>query len=437
MAPPRGATVVRRGYASGLFSGGRRVYEMRKTRTRHVGTFLLAVAAATLLVVSPGTAARRASTLVIWVTAPQAPSIQTSASAWGKTTVTLSVHDFASIRTELQTVKPENAPDIVVGQNDWLADLVPSGLLLPIYPSVAAKRQFPQYTLDAFSYGIALKKLYGAPYAFENVALVVNTGLVKLPRTFAQLEREALAFRKRKAGNLAIAVPQGTPNDAAYYTYPLFSGLGGYIFGKNKVALLDPSDIGVANRTLIANSPLIDKWNRERLIDSKVDYNTAKAAFLNKQAAFWITGPWESEALKASGLKFKIIQVPKIKLASVPFLGVQGLMVTKYAASHGLDTLARDFVSSYMMTPAAQLDLAKVNARIPANSRAATTYNVTVQAKFGKAGLGGVPVPNLPQMSSVWTDLGLAWLKSTQGVGATRAQVAFKAAARNIAEKTG
>jgi len=56
----------------------------------------------------------------------------------------------------------------------------------------------------------------------------VNTGLVKLPRTFAQLEREALAFRKRKAGNLAIAVPQGTPNDAAYYTYPLFSGLGGY-----------------------------------------------------------------------------------------------------------------------------------------------------------------------------------------------------------------
>jgi arabinogalactan oligomer/maltooligosaccharide transport system substrate-binding protein len=410
---------------------------MRKWRTRQVGTFLLAVAAVALLLVSPVTAARRASTIVIWVTAPQAPAIQTSASTWGKSPVTVSVHDFATIRSDLQTVKPENAPDIVVGQNDWLADLVPSGFLLPIYPSLAAKRQFPQYTLDAFSYGIALKKLYGAPYAFDNVALVVNTGLVKLPRTFAQLEREAVAFRRRKAGNLAIAVPQGTPNDAAYYTYPFFSGLGGYIFGKNKVALLDPSDIGVANRTLIANSALIDKWNRERLIDSKVDYNTAKAAFLNKQAAFWITGPSEAASLKASGLKYKLIPVPKIKLASVPFLGVQGLMVTKYAGTHAVDTLARDFVASYMMTPAAQLALAKVNARMPANTRAMSSYGTTVEGRFGKAGLGGVPVPNLPQMSSVWTDLGVAWMKSTQGVGATRAQVAFKAAARNIAEKTG
>ena len=110
-------------------------------------------------------------------------------------------------------------------------------------------------------------------------------------------------------------------------------------------------------------------------------------------------------------------------------------MVTKYAVGHGVDTLARDFVASYMMTPAAQLDLAQVNARMPANTRA--NYENTIEARFGKAGLGGVPIPNLPQMSSVWTDLGLAWEKSTQGVGATRAQVAFTNAARNIRQKIG
>jgi hypothetical protein len=37
----------------------------------------------------------------------------------------------------------------------------------------------------------------------------------------------------------------------------------------------------------------------------------------------------------------------------------------------------------------------------------------------------------------VWTDLGLAWTKSTQGVGATRAGVAFKNAERTIREKIG
>ena len=85
----------------------------------------------------------------------------------------------------------------------------------------------------------------------------------------------------------------------------------------------------------------------------------------------------------------------------------------------------------------AQLDLAQVNARFPANSRAAAEYKATIESKFGRAGLGGIPVPNLPQMSSVWTDLGLAWTKSTLGVGATRAQVAFKNAAKIIREKIG
>ena len=400
------------------------------------------VALATLALVSASTVdaahrGRTAAPIVIWVSSAEQASLAKSAAAWGKSPVAISVHDFAGIRNELAAANPANAPDIVVGQNDWLGGLVGSGLLLPIYPSTAVKRQFPRYTLDAFSYGIALKKLYAAPYAFENVALVVNTALVKLPRTFAQLEREAVAFKRRKSGNLAIAVPQSSPDEAAYYMHPFFSGLGGYIFGKNKVGLLDASDIGVANRTLVANSSLIDRWNREGLVNSKVDYTEAKTAFLNKQAAFWIAGPWEAAALKASGLTFKVIQVPKIRRAARPFLRVEGLMVTKYATVHGVDTLARDFVASYMLRPAAQLDLAQVNARMPANVRAAAEYKVSIESRFGRAGLGGVPVPNIPQMSAVWTDLGLAWEKSTQGVGATRASVAFKNAAKSIREKIG
>ena len=39
-------------------------------------------------------------------------------------------------------------------------------------------------------------------------------------------------------------------------------------------------------------------------------------------------------------------------------------------------------------------------------------------------------MPNIPQMNSVWSDLGQAWVKSTKGAGATPAAVAFKAAAR-------
>jgi maltose-binding protein MalE len=408
-------------------------------RLARAGSLLLAIGVVASLVVSPGSAAHRsatASNLVVWVDTPQQASIQKSAAAWGRAPVTIVVHAFGNIHADLKTVKPENAPDIIIGQHDWIGDLVANGLILPIYPSDATKAQFPQYALDAFSYGIALKKLYGAPYAFDNVGVVVNTQLVKVPTTFAQLEREAIAFRKKKSGNLGIAVPQGAGGDV-YHTYPFFSGLGGYVFGRNKIGLLDPSDIGVANRTFLSNSSLIDKLNREGLVDSKIDYNTAKTAFLAKQAAFWITGPWESDALKASGLKFRIIQMPKIKLSSVPFLNVQGMMVTKYARDHGVDTLARDFVSSYMMTSAAQLDLANANGRAPANITASKKYSDPIASQFGKAGVGGVPVPNIPQMGNVWTDFGQAWVKATKGAGATKARVAFATAARSIANKIG
>ena len=412
---------------------------MLSKRYGRAGILLLAIAAIALLLVSPVSAAHRtakATNLVIWVDSPQQPSIQKSAAAWGKAPVTVLVHTFGNIRDDLKTVKSDSAPDIIIGPHDWVGDLATNGLIEPLYPSAATKKQFPSYALDAFSYGTAVKKLYGAPYALENVGLVVNTSLVKVPKTFAQLQQEALAFKKKKAGNLAIAVPQGTGGDA-YHMYPFFSGLGGYVFGKNKVGNLDPSNIGVANPVFLKNASMIDQWNKLGLINSKVDYNTAKNAFLKKQAAFWITGPWESDSLRQSGLKFKIIQMPKIKFKAVPFLGVQGMMVTKYASDHGVDALAKDFVSSYMMTPGAQLDLANHNGRTPANLTAAKRSSDPIQKQFGAAGVGGVPMPNIPQMGQVWTDLGQAWVKSTKGVGATKARVAFTVAARSIANKIG
>jgi len=182
---------------------------------------------------------------------------------------------------------------------------------------------------------------------------------------------------------------------------------------------------------------MIDKWNKEGLINSKVDYSTAQNAFLKKQAAFWITGPWNSDTLKKSGLSFKVIQMPKIVKRAVPFLGVNGFMVTKYATTHNVDAAAKDLVTSYMATSAAQGVLAAANSRPPANLNAAKKVSDPVLAQFSKAGVDGVPMPNIPQMASVWSDLGQAWVKATKGAGSTKARVAFVAASRAIADKIG
>jgi arabinogalactan oligomer/maltooligosaccharide transport system substrate-binding protein len=379
-------------------------------------------------------AGAKAANLTIWVDNVQKPAITKVADAWATrrgVNVNVQFHSFGNIRDDLKTVKAENAPDIIVAAHDWTGDLAANGLVLPLFPKKALKAQFPKYALDAFSYG---GRLYGAPYALENVGLVVNTRLAKVPKTWAQLEKEALAFKRKSASNLAIAVPQGSGGDA-YHMYPFFSGLGGFVFGHAKNGALQASKLGVANPVFLRNASLIDKWNREGLINSKVDYGTAKDAWLKQKAAFWITGPWEVDSLKASGNPFRIIQVPRIKFRSVPFLGVQGTMVTKFAQTHGVESLAKDLVANEMMKASFQLDLEAANLRFPANKVAGKHVNDPILRQFGKAGLGGVPMPNIPQMGSVWAELGGAWVKSTKGSGATPARTAFAQAQKNIRDK--
>jgi arabinogalactan oligomer/maltooligosaccharide transport system substrate-binding protein len=410
---------------------------MRAKRT----TALFAIVAAAVMAAFAGSvhAASKATTITIWADQDRKAAVTTLAQQWANArgvSVNVVVHDFGKIRDDLGTVAAADAPDVIMAAHDWTGQLAANGLVDPVALGAASRTQFPKYTLDAFSYGTAVKKLYGVPTQVENIGLVVNTALVKVPKTFAQLEREALAFKKKASGNLAIAVQQGTNGDA-YHMYPFFSGLGGYIFGTNKAGNLDPSDIGVANPQFLKNAKLIDKWNAEGLINSKIDGSTAQNAFLTKKAAFWITGPWNSDTLKKSGLKFRIIQMPKIAKASVPFLGVQGFMVTKYSDTHGVASLAQDFVANFMSQPAAQTALANVAGRWPANNKAGAGFSDAVLAQFGRASTGGVPMPNIPQMNNVWTDLGQAWVRSTKGAGATKAAASFTAAARAIADKIG
>ena len=355
--------------------------------------------------------------LRIWTDKDRRADIERIATAWGSrrgVTVEVVEKNFGDIRDQLKTVAPATAPDVIIGAHDWTGQLAADGLVLPLSPKKATLRQFPKYALDAFSYGTAVKRLYGSPVALENVGLVVNTRLATVPKTWASLQKQALAFKKKSADNLAIAVPQAPAGDA-YHMYPFFSGLGGFVFARNKAGNLNPRVIGVANPVFLKNAPMIDAWDRLGLINSKVNYDTAKNAFLKGQAAFWVTGPWEADTLRSSGLRVRIVQVPKIKFRAVPFLGVQGFMVTRFANTHGVATLAKDLVASYIMLPASQRALAAANGRFPANTVAGKQVNDPVLAQFGRAGAGGVPMPNIPQMSSVWEELGGAWLKATNG----------------------
>jgi maltose-binding protein MalE len=170
-----------------------------------------------------------------------------------------------------------------------------------------------------------------------------------------------------------------------------------------------------------------------------VNDSIAKDLFLKGRVAYWVTGPWFLADIRKSGLSYAVSAFPRIVAGtkSVPFLGVQGFMVTKFAGTHGVESLAKDLVANYMMQPSAQLRLAGANDRYPANTRAAAQVRDKDLKAFGAASVGGVPMPNIPQMASVWQDLGAAWVRSTKGDGSIPARRSFLGASRSIAQKIG
>ncbi|MFM2095653.1 MAG: hypothetical protein RIS70_2777 [Planctomycetota bacterium] len=409
-----------------------------KYMKRHVIKVVAGLAVAALAAMSMPTTSGAATTLRIWADADRKASVEKVAGAWGKkngVTVTVVQKDFGKIRDDLKTVDAATAPDVIVGAHDWVGELAKNGSVIPLTVPKSAAAKIPSYALDAFSYANSKgnKVLYGAPVALENVGLVVNTAVAKVPTSFADMYDQAIKFQKKATGNFGLVIPGGD----AYHYYPLFSGLCGYVFGKDAKGNLDPSDVGVASKALIANSAQVDNWNVSGFLSSKVDYGIAKTAFLAGKAAFWVTGPWEKDTLDKSGLKVKIVQMPKNKCDSVPFLGVQGFMVTKFAKTHGVESQARDLVGSYMMSESAQTQLSSENGRAPANTDAAAKIDDALLKQFAAAGKGGVPMPNIPEMSSVWGDLANAWSTTLKGGDSKNAKDAFRTAAQNIKAKIG
>lgn len=381
---------------------------------------------AAVLVAAP---ARAGSAVVLWADDTKAPSYTTVAAEYtAKTGVAVTVVVKPKLKDDLKTVQDADAPDIIIGAHDWIGGLRADNKIADI--RLVNAKEFSASTLGAFSLGA---KLFGVPLQTENIALFRNTSLVrKAPKTFAELEATALALKKRNAGNknfVPLAVQQGTGGDA-YHMFPLFTGLGGYLFG-GSAGKWNPYDVGVDNKTFLKNAPMIDKWYKEGLIRASVAWDTAKNAFTSGNSPYYITGPWFLSDIRKSGVHYAISAIPQIikGINPVPFSGVQGAMLTTWADKHGVTLSAKDFLS-YLATAPVQLELSTALLRAPANTKALAQYSDKDMAAFGIAGANAIPMPSIPAMNAVWGAVGGAWVKATSGQA--KAVAAFKSAAKSM-----
>ena len=372
--------------------------------------------------------------IIIWADATRAPLIEarTAKGVQGHP-VQVVTKDANAIRDELKTVGPEDAPDIIWAPNEWTGELASDGLVVKIPLAAKLRSQFPPAVLDGYKFGFAY---YGLPVQYENVALITNATLVPEPvKTFAELNKKATALKKKGLIDVGIAVAQGSAGNA-YFMNPLFTGLGGYVFGTNAAGSLDPTNIGIDNPDFRKQMARIDRWNASGLIDSALDVKSAETAFTSGRAPFWITGPWSTQTLGSLTFKYFLSPVPQIVAGQVPapYLGVKGFMVTKFAEEHGVLEPALSLVRRQFSQAAWQGKVAAATGRAPAS----TTAPAGRLAKaFAVAGARGIPTLNIPQAQSTWGPLGRAWADATRGAGATPAAEAFARAQQEVEAAVG
>ena len=404
-------------------------------RTKVAVVAAITIAAGVALAGSPVQAAPAASGLTIWADQTRA-NVLTSQfpKGFGGKPLNVVVKDFAAIKSELPTVAAKDAPDVIAMEHEWVGGLVEGELLAPTKLTADQKALFPANVLSGFSYG---GKNYGVPVSYENVALITNAKLIKTaPKTFDALAKKALKLKKAGTISVPFAVGQGANGDA-YRMYPLFAGLGGYVFGTDANGAVDVLNVGVNNGVFKANQPKIDSWNKTTLIDSALTGDAAKNAFVNGDSPFWITGPWDAATLASLKFKYRVSPVPNIVtgIEPSPLLGMKGFAVTSYAAQHKRAPLAKEFLRTGLTALPVQSAFGGAAGRMPAAT--AGTPATTLVKAFGVAGTAGIPVPNVPQMSGVWAPLGKAWATSTSGAAAVPAKDAFAEAQLTITTSVG
>lgn len=397
------------------------------------------VAASALLAASAPSATAAPQPITIWIDVARAATVsELLKDGYKGHPVNVVTKELSAIKTELATVPVEQAPDIIWAENTWTGELATAALVVPLTLNTARRALFAPNVLSGFQFG---SSVYGIPVQYETWALVTNASLAPKPApTFARLSVKALALKAAGRADVALAVGQGAKGNA-YFTYPLFAGLGGYVFGKDAEGSLNAADLGINNAVFRKNASLIDDWNSTGLINSSVDVVAAEAAFKAGRAPYWITGPWSASTLQALKFKYFISPVPRVDaaVAMAPLLGIKGFMTTSAAQTHGVAAVASALVIKKLSDADFQTKMAAISLRAPANKK--STYSTSIGGRlaqaFGTAGVDGVPMPNISQAASVWGPLSTAWATSTSGPDATPAKKAFAAAQNEIKKAIG
>lgn len=360
---------------------------------------------------APGAAAGE---LTIWADANRQPVLEALAKQFKDDTgvdVKLVVKDNDKIREEFITAAPTGkGPDIIFGAHDWTGKLVQNGVIAPVELGASAANFF-DVAVRAFTYE---GKVYGVPYAVENIALVRNTDLAPdAPATWDDLVKKGNEVVAAGKAKYPVLLQQGENGDP-YHLYPLQASFGAPVFATAADGSVDSSTVAMGGENGAKFAEALAKWGKDKVINLNINGDIAKEQFSKGASPFMVTGPWNIGDFKEAGIKYAISEIPSAGgEPATPFVGVQGAFVSAKSENA---VAANKLLVEYVGSEQVQTELFKLGNRAPANKAAfaAASSDADVTA-FGKVGENGIPMPNVPAMDNVWADWGKAQVSILKG----------------------
>ena len=285
-------------------------------------------------------------------------------------------------------------PDVFIFAQDRLGGWIAAGNTvepLDFFLDDKVKGRYLKTTLDAMTYQ---GTVYGLPLNFKVLTLYYNKKLVATPpKTTGELV--ALAKKNTNAASGRFGLVYWYSD--FYYHSALMNGFGGGVFAGRKPTLSSPQNV--------QSLELLRKWMDQGFMPEEPSTALITSLFNDGKAAMVFSGPWFLGEIK-DGVDFGLAPLPKIDEAGGkpmrPWITVEGVYIA--APSKNKDA-AYDFIQYLTDVPAGKV-LALEGRQTPANKAVYSDPKVAadpILKAFRQQVDTAVPMPNLPEMTMVWS----------------------------------
>lgn len=299
-------------------------------------------------------------------------------------------------------------PDVFIFAHDRIGGWVETGRTVEsigFWADKAMRAAFLPRLVDALIYR---GELYGLPISFKSIALIYDRAAMREPpKTTRELVALAKQFTDVPRGRFGLAYPY----DDFFYHAALHNGFGGGVFDDKRRPILDhPGNL--------AAGELLLKWkNTDQILPSDPSFGLVQSLFNERRAPMAISGPWFLGEV-AKDIDVGVAPMPTLDEADGapirPWLSIEAAYVAKGSARPEDAFL----LAAYLAGAEAGRILAVEGGQL--HAAAAVYDDPAVQAdpiaQAFRAQLDtAVPLPNVPDMTLVWSPADKALKRLVKG----------------------